>query len=64
MAGVTGRNAKSLTKVTVAESKLATQGAKNLRFFHEAAAGETSIPFGALNEPSSLVNFNGNLNNE
>lgn len=60
MSGVVGKNSKSLTKQAVTESKLIQQGVSNLRMFHKATKGDTSINLGALSLPSELVSFAGN----
>jgi len=48
MSGLTGKKNSTLIKASVKENKLLTVGVKSLRFWHEATAGETSIPFSSF----------------
>lgn len=51
---VIGKKNSTLVKQQVKESKLLTQGVKLIKFWHEAAAEELSIPFGSLNLPADI----------
>lgn len=55
MSGLTGKKNSTLKKEQVKESKLLTTGVKSIKFWHEASAGETSIPFGSLNMPADVA---------
>ena len=49
-----GKQNTTLIKSQVKESKLLTVGVKALRLWHEATAGETSIPFASLTMPADI----------
>lgn len=55
MSGLTGKKNSTLKKESVKENKLLSVGVKSIKFWHEASAGETSIPFGSLVLPSSIL---------
>lgn len=55
MSGIAGKKSSTLRKGQVAESNVLATGVKNLKFWHEAAEGDTSIPFGALNLPADIA---------
>lgn len=55
MSGLTGKRNSTLKKELVKESKLLATGVKSIKFWHEATAGETSIPFGSLTMPSDVA---------
>ncbi len=50
----TGKKNSTLRKSTPKESKLLATGVKSIKFWHEATAGETSIPFGSLTLPTAI----------
>lgn len=50
-----GKKNSTLVKQQVKESKLLTTGIKTMKFWHEATAGETSIPFGSLVLPADIA---------
>lgn len=56
-----GKQNSTLIKNPVKESKLITTGVKSIKFWHEASAGDTSIPFGSLIMPASVA-ANGHSN--
>lgn len=55
MSGIIGKKNSTLKKQTVTESKLLETGVKNLKFWHEASAGDKSIPFGSLSLPADIL---------
>ena len=55
MSGIVGKKNSTLKKESVKENKLLTVGVKAIKFWHEASAGETSIPFGTLNMPADVA---------
>lgn len=55
MSGVVGKKNSTLQKESVKENKLAAVGSKDIKFWHEASEGETTIPFGSLNMPASIL---------
>jgi len=55
MSGLIGKKNSTLKKAKVNESKLLETGVKNLKFWHEASEGDTSIPFGSLVTPGGIA---------
>lgn len=52
---VIGKKSSTLRKSNIQETKTLVSGVKNIRMWHQASEGDTSIPFGSLNQPSILV---------
>lgn len=57
MSGITGKNALSIRKKDVVESRTLVQGFSKLRFAHQASLGDMGIALGSLVAPSAMVSL-------